>query len=129
MKVVDTTLLIGHARGDSAVEHYLIDHETETLVVPMVVFRELAVGEVLARGESKAAILGHLGAFDVRAFDGDHAYHAAVIEADLRERGAYEPRLTSDIAVAGVARSLDVPVLTRNAADFERFDDVDVETY
>lgn len=73
MKVVDTTLLIGHARGEARVASYLTEHTAETLVVPTIAFQELAVGEVAARDESKAAIFGHLGAFDVHAFDVDHA--------------------------------------------------------
>lgn len=129
MKVVDTTLLIGHARGEERVASYLGAHTDETLVVSAIVFQELAVGEALAREESKATILSHLGAFDVRAFDADHAYHAAVIEATLRTTGEYDPALAADVLVGGVARSLSVPVVTRNEAHFERFDGVTVETY
>lgn len=129
MKVVDTTLLIGHARGEERVASYFTDHADETLVVPAVVFQELAVSEVAARNESKAAILGHLGAFDVRAFDDDHAYHAAVIEAKLRSAGKYDPALAADVLVGGVARSLSVPVVTQNVAHFAKFDGVTVESY
>lgn len=129
MKVVDTTLLIGHARGEERVASYLTEHADETLVVPAIVFQEFAVGEVAARDESKAAILGHVGAFDVRAFDDDHAYHAAVIEAKLRSAGEYDPELAGDVLVGGVARSLSVPVVTQNTAHFEKFDDVTVESY
>lgn len=129
MKVVDTTLLIGHARGDDAVGAYLAGHESETLVVSAIALQELAVGEVAARDESKATILGNLGAFDVRPFTDDHAYHAAVIEATLRVDGEYRPTLARDVLVGGVARSLSVPVVTRNVAHFEAFDGVRVETY
>lgn len=129
MKVVDTTLLIGHARGQPAVETYLTDHANETLIVSTVSLQELAVGEVAARDESKAAILGYLGAFDVRPFTTDHAYDAAVIEAELRTNGEYEPALAPDIRIGGVARSLSAPVVTRNTEHFERFDNVRVETY
>ncbi len=129
MKVVDTTLLIGHARGEQRVESYLTGHAEETLVVPTIAFQELAVGEVAARDESKAAILGHLGAFDVRAFDDDHAYHAAVIEAKLRSAGEYNPSLAADVLVGGVARSLSVPVVTQNVEHFSKFDGVAVESY
>jgi predicted nucleic acid-binding protein len=129
MRVVDTTLLIGHARGDSAVETYLTDHATETLIVPTIAFQELAVGEVAARDKTKEATLGYLGAFDVRAFDSDHAYHAAVIEADLRAKGEYDPTLASDILIGGVARSLSLPVVTRNTDHFSKFNGVSVETY
>ena len=129
MKVVDTTLLIGHARGEDTAGAYLADKQSETLVVSAISLQEIAVGEVAARDESKAAILGNLGAFDVRPFSDDHAYHAAVIEASLRVSGDYEPTLARDVLIGGVARSLSVPVVTRNVEHFETFDGVSTETY
>lgn len=129
MKVVDTTLLVRHARGEERVASYLTDHADETLIVPTIAVQELAVGEVVARDESKAAILGNLGAFDVRAFDDDHAYHAAVIEAKLRSEGEFDRALAGDVLVGGVARSLSVPVVTQNTAHFAKFDGVSVENY
>lgn len=129
MKVVDTTVLVDHARGDPALETYLDEHAGETLVVPTIAFYELAVREVLARNESKEAVLASLGGFDVRAFTADHAYESATIESELRRRGAYDDTLSDDILVAGVARSLSVPVVTRNTDHFESFDGVTVESY
>lgn len=129
MKVADTTVLVDHARGTAAVARLLADHAEETLVVSTISFQELAVGEVAARNESLAGILVHLGAFNVRAYTAEHAYHAAVIEAQLRASGDYEPVLARDVLIGGVARSLSVPVVTRNADHFSRFDGVDVEPY
>lgn len=129
MKVVDTTLLVGHARGEEAVREFLVDHGGETLIVSTISLQELAVGEVAAEDESKAAILGYLGAFDVRPFSEDHAYNAAVIEAALRVAGEYDPALARDVPIGGVARTLSVPVVTRNVAHFELFDGVQVESY
>lgn len=129
MKVVDSTFLIGHARGEQAVGDYLTEHSDETVVVPTIAFQELAVGEVLARNASKQAICRDLGGFSVRPFTGDHAYHAAQIEATLREQGDYDPALKSDILIGAVGRSLAVPVVTRNTDDFALFAGVTVETY
>lgn len=129
MKVADTTVLVDHARGTAAVARLLADHAEETLVVSTISFQELAVGEVAARNESLAGVLVHLGAFNVRAYTAEHAYHAAVIEAQLRASGDYEPVLARDVLIGGVARSLSVPVVTRNADHFSRFDGVDVEPY
>lgn len=129
MKVVDTTLLVGHARGEQAVATYLSEHANQTLLVSTISLQELAVGEVLARGESRAAIIGYLGSFDVRAFTDAHAYEAAGIEAELRGSGEYDPSLARDVLIGGVARSLSVPVVTRNTDHFERFEGVHVETY
>jgi predicted nucleic acid-binding protein len=129
MKAADTTVLIDHARGDPALETYLDDHADETLVVPTIAFHELAVGEALTREESKEAVLANLGGFDVRPFTSDHAYESATIESDLRQRGAYDTSLSDDILIAGVARSLSVPVVTRNTDHFESFEGVTVESY
>lgn len=129
MKVVDTTVVVDHARGRPAVATYLADHADETLVLSTISFQELAVGEVAARDETQAAVLGNLGAFDVRAYTPDHAYHAAVIEAELRATDRYDPALARDVLIAGVARSLSAPVVTRNPDHFTRFDAVEVEPY
>lgn len=129
MKVADTTVLVDHARGIEAVGRYLADQASETLVVSTISLRELAVGEVAARGESLAAVLGNLGAFDVRAYTPDHAYHAAVIEAQLRAAGSYDPALARDVLIGGVARAHSAPIVTRNENHFDRFDRVRVETY
>lgn len=129
MKVVDTTVLVDHARGDPAVGTYLADHDATTLVVSTISLQELAVGEVVARDESLAAIRGHLGAFDIRPYTAEHAYEGAVIEATLRTRGDYDPALARDVLIGGVARALEAPVVTRNEDHFAQFDDVTVETY
>lgn len=128
MKVVDTTFLIDYYRKHVVVEQYLANEE-ETIVASTVTFAELAVGEIMAREESKEDILSDLGWLDIRPFTVEHAYEAASIEAILRDCGEYEERLVNDIQIGGTARALDVPVVTRNTDHFERFDGVDVESY
>jgi predicted nucleic acid-binding protein len=129
MNVVDSTFLIDYYRQPEPVGAYLAAYDDETLIAPTIVFQEVAVGEILAHGESKEAILSDLGWLDIRPFDSQHAYHAAVIEADLRDRGTYDPVHRSDILIGGVARALSVPVLTRNTDHFTSLDDVATETY
>lgn len=129
MKVLDTTALIDHARGDPAIGRYLAEHHATTLVVSTISFQELAVGEVVAGDETLAAIRGHLGAFDIRSYTAEHAYEGAAIEAALRERGDYDPALARDVLIGGVARDLEAPIVTRNTDRFAKFDEVDVETY
>lgn len=128
MKVVDTTFLIDYFRKHTTIEQYLANEE-ETIVASTVTFADLAVGEILARDESKEDALSDLGWLDIRPFTVEHAYEAASIEATLRDCGEYEVEFTNDIQIAGVARALDVPVVTRNTDHFERFDGVDVESY
>jgi predicted nucleic acid-binding protein len=108
---------------------FLAEHEDETLVVSTISLQELAIGEVLVGDASLAAIVGALGAFDVRGYTVEHAYAAAVIEAELRDAGDYEPALARDVLIGGVARARSNPVVTRNDEHFARFDGVAVETY
>ena len=129
MKVVDTTLLIDHARGETAAGAFLDAHEDDTLVASAISLSELAVGEIMARSATIHEVLSGLGAFDVRAFTAAHAYHAAAIEAALRDDGAYRTSLATDVLIGGVARSLDVPLVTRSVDDFQPFDGVVVEGY
>lgn len=129
MRVVDSTFLIDYYRQPEPVEAYLSAHDGETLIAPTIVFQEVAVGEIVARNESEEAILSDIGWLDIRPFSTHHAYQAAMIEADLRRRGAYDPTIKSDVLIGGVARALSVPVITRNTDHFEPFDGVTVETY
>lgn len=129
MKIVDSTFLIDYYRHPDPVEAYLSTHDSETLIAPTIVFQEIAVGEITARNESEEAILSDIGWLDVRPFTTHHAYHAATIEADLRERGAYDPTIKSDVLIGGVARALSVPIVTRNTDHFAAFDGVTTETY
>jgi predicted nucleic acid-binding protein len=129
MKVVDTTFLIDYYRERDAIEQYLDAHDEETIAASTITFGELAVGEIMARDETKREILADLGWLDVRAFTIEHAYDAAAIEADLRDRGEYRATSANDIEIGGTARALGVPIVTRNVEDFERFDGVVVETY
>jgi predicted nucleic acid-binding protein len=129
MKLADTTLLMDHARGDEAVGAFLDAHADEAIAVSTLSLQELAVGEVLARDQSLQAILGHLGAFDVLEFTAKHAYAGAGIEATLRSNDTYEPAFARDVLIGGVARALSVPVVTRDASHFARFDGVHVESY
>lgn len=128
MNVVDTTVVVDHARGQPAIGCYLADHHPTTLIVSTVSFQELAVGEVAARDQTLAAIRGHLGAFDSRPHTAEHAYEGAVIEATLRERGDSDPALARAVLIGGVARAFEVPVVTQTPDQFETFDAVEVET-
>jgi predicted nucleic acid-binding protein len=85
------------------------------------VFQEIAVGEITARNESEETIRSDLGWLDLRPFTTRCAYHAAVIEADLRGRNAYDPTIKSDVLIGRVARPPSVPVVTRSTDDLWLF--------
>jgi len=132
MKLLDTTFLVDHHRGEEAVERFLEDlDEGETLVTPSINLKEIAVGKFLVEEPTPDVndVLADFGWLEVEPFTEKHALEAARIEAELRESGSYEPELAADILIVGVARSLDARIVTRNTDDFETFDGVSVEDY
>lgn len=133
MKLLDSTFLVDYARGRDAVETYLAENDNETFLTSAINLKELAAGAHHVSNPSKQEFLADFGWLTVVPFDEDAAYHAGKIEADLRsEPDVYEHEIDSmwgDVLIAGVARSREVPVVTRNVDDFERFDGVSVLSY
>ena len=133
MKLLDTTFLVDHQRGEDAVARFLEDCEEkgETLVTSSINLKEIAVGKILVEEPTPTVeeVLADFGWLEVEPFSQRHALESARIEAELRGAGSYEPELAADILIAGVARSLKAPVVTRNTDDFEKFDGVSVEEY
>lgn len=134
MKLLDTTFLIDYWVGDDRVGAYLEDHsETESFISTTVNLKELAVGRVLRGQLDPADLEATYGWLTFLPFGVDHAYQAAELEADLRNRsdvdGARRNALAGDLLIAAVARAEGAPVVTDNVTDFERFDGVTVEPY
>lgn len=129
MKFFDSTFLVDYLRGESAVGTYLEANADEEFVTSTINFKEVAVGELTVDDPTRREVLSDFGWLRVESFGPRHAYAAAEIEATLRESGRYDSSLAGDVLVGGAAKALDTPVVTRNVADFERFDGVDVERY
>jgi predicted nucleic acid-binding protein len=133
MKLLDTTFLVDHQRGEDAIARFLedCDDRGETLVTSSINLKEIAVGKFLVEEPTPDVndVIADFGWLEVEPFSRKHALEAARIEAELRESDEYEPELSADILIAGVARSLDAPVVTRNTDDFEKFDGVSVKEY
>ena len=133
MKLLDTTFLVDHQRGEEAVARFLEDCEEddETLVTSSINLKEIAVGKFIVEEPKPTSedVLADFGWLEVESFSQRHALEAARIEAELRDSDGYEPGLAADLLIAGVARSLDAPVVTRNTDDFEKFDGVSAEKY
>ncbi|MCX2819148.1 PIN domain-containing protein [Haladaptatus sp. F3-133] len=131
MKLLDTTFLVDHQRGDEDVAEFLERQDSnEKLVTSSINLKEIAVGKMMVEDPipSFDDVLADFGWLTVEPFDGTQALEAARIEAKLRGSGDYEPNLSADILIAGVARGIGAPVVTRNVSDFERIG-VDVEGY
>lgn len=133
MKLLDSTFLAHHARGADAVEDYLSDHEHEDFVTSAINVEEIAVGAHTIADPTKEEIATDLGWVRVLPFTMDHAYFAGEIEAGLQEKpDIQQDRINSlmgNVLIAGVARAIDAPIVTRNTDDFALFNGVSVESY
>ncbi|MDY6775089.1 MAG: PIN domain-containing protein [Halobacteria archaeon] len=133
MKLLDTTFLVDHQRGDEGVARFLEESEetNDVLVTSSVNLKEIAVGKILVETPTPGVdeVLSDFRWLEVEPFTESHALEAARIEAELRSSDDYDPDLAADILIAGVARSLNAPVVTRNSSDFGVFDGVETEAY
>lgn len=133
MKLLDSTFLAHHARGTEAVAEYLSAHEDEELVTSTINVKEIAVGAHTVSDPTREELLADFGWVRILPFTAEHAYVAGKIEAGLRaDSDIQQDRINSlmgDLLIAGVARTIDAPVVTRNVEDFELFDGVSVEEY
>lgn len=133
MKLLDSTFLAHHARGTEAVAEYLSAHDDEEFVTSTINVKEIAVGALTVADPTKEELLADLGWVRILSFTAEHAYFAAEFEAELRaDPDVQQDQINSlmgDLLIAGVARSIDAPVVTRNVEDFKRFDGVSVEEY
>lgn len=129
MKFLDSTFLVDYLRGEDDVATYLEATEDERFVTSTLNFKEIAVGEVLARGAGFVEIRSRFGWIDIKPYTVRHAYTAAGLEASMRDDGSYREAFAADLLIAGAAHSLGAPVVTRNTSHFEQFDGLDVESY
>jgi hypothetical protein len=132
-KLLDTTFLIHYWGGRPAAERYLDAHEDAEFCTTAVNLKEIAVGRELQSAFDREEILTTFGWLSVVPFAAEDAFAAGQLEAGLRRRE--EPNqdrinaLAVDLLVAGVAKRLNAPIVTRNTDDFETFDGVNVESY
>jgi predicted nucleic acid-binding protein len=114
--LLDTTLLIDHARGhDGAVQlvSTLFANPNDLYTCEVIVTEALSAGD----DDERATINALIRALEYVSTPPD----AAVWAADSRRgRRALGPRGLGDALVAGVAWSLRAVVVTRNPKDFER---------
>ena len=112
--LLDTTVLIDHARGRAGATELLesLFGEPNDLYVCDVV-----VAEALSGGsDEEVIVIGSL----IRALEyvATHPEAARWAGQSRRARGARGARTLSDAVIAGVARSLEATVVTRNPRDF-----------
>lgn len=116
--VLDTTVLIDHAKGRAEGAEVLATLFAETSLLYTC---DVVTSESLSGGipPERALITRLLEALEYVAIDPEGARWAGMRRRELRMAGRRCP--LADALIAAVAWRMDATVVTRNAADFERF--------
>lgn len=123
MRVLDTSYCADFLRGHEHARQYRLEHREESLVLPTVGFYELYHGAVKV-GRDPGDVDRDLPWVGRLEYTPEHAREGAQIRAELEYDGR---RLQHpDMMIAGVARSLGVPVVSTDAG-FERVEGLVVE--
>lgn len=125
MKVLDSSFCADFLRGRESAKEFRLAHRDESLVLPSVGFYELCHGAV-KEGRDPKTVDELLPWVEYLDYERSHAIEAARIRGELEANG--ERIQHPDMMLAGVARSLGVPVVTADA-DFERVDELSVEKF
>ena len=125
MKVLDSSFCADFLRGREPAKEYRLDHQDESLVLSSVGFYELYHGAV-KEGRDPALVDEDLPWVERLDYNRTHALEGARVRQELEQNGQRIQH--PGMMVAGVARSLGVPVVTADGG-FERVDDLDVENH
>jgi predicted nucleic acid-binding protein len=125
VKLLDSSFCADFLRGREAAKSYRLDHRDESLVLSAVGYYELYHGAV-KEGRDPARIDELLPWVERINYDRTHALEGTRIRQELEARG--ERLQHPDMLLAGVARSLGVPVVTADGG-FERVDGLNVENH
>ncbi|HEU4918212.1 MAG TPA: type II toxin-antitoxin system VapC family toxin [Candidatus Limnocylindrales bacterium] len=103
----------------------------ETPLISAITLAELAVGPLVARGETeRAARLAHVqqaeADFDPLPFDAAAARAFARVAASLRKAGRKPTARAFDAMIAAVAIANGLPLYTCNPSDFAGIDDLEL---
>lgn len=125
MKVLDSSFCADFLRGRESAKEYRLDHPDESLVLTSVGYYELYHGAV-KEGRDPGLVDDALPWVERLDYDRAHALEGARIRQELAANG--ERIQHPDMMIAGVARSLGVPVVTADGG-FERIDGLEVENH
>lgn len=125
MKVLDTNYCVDFLRGREPAKAYRLDHQGESLVLPSIAFYELYNGSIKV-GRDPNEIDRDLPWVDRLDHTPSHALEGAHIRYELERSGQRIEH--PDTMISGVARSLDVPVVTSDGG-FELIDGLAVENH
>lgn len=123
MKVLDSSYCADFLRGREQAKQYRLDHQDESLVLPAIGFYELYNGAVKV-GRDPSEVDQDLPWVERFDYTPSHGREGAYVRSELEAEGR---RLQHpDMMIAGVARTLDVPVVTCDGG-FENVEGVAVE--
>lgn len=125
MKLLDSSFCADFLRGRESARAYRLDHREESLVLSSIGFYELYHGAV-KENRDPVLVEDDLPWVEHLEYDRSHALEAARIRQELLNAG--ERLQHPDMLLAGVARSLGIPVVTADGG-FERVDGLDVENH
>ena len=123
MKVLDSSFCADFLRGRDHAKQYRLDHQDESLVLTEIGFYELYHGAVKV-GRDPTAVDRNLPWVDRLDYTPAHSREGAQIRAELEDQGKRIQH--PDMMIAGVARSLDAPIVTSDT-DFGHIDGLTVE--
>lgn len=116
MIVADTDVLIDALRGKGAADRMRLEIATGGLATTTITVYELLSGA--RTDKERRAVEALLGALTPLPLDERAAREAAAIRRELEAKGL--GIATADMLIAGICRSRNAILLTRNRAHFER---------
>ena len=125
MKVLDSSFCADFLRGRESARAYRLDNREESLLLTSIGAYELFHGAV-REGRDPDRIADHLPWVEHLDFTRSHALEGARIRQELERTGHRIQH--ADMMIAGVARSLDVPVVTADGG-FDRIEGLAVENH
>jgi predicted nucleic acid-binding protein len=125
MKILDSSFCADFLRGREPAKEYRLDNQDEILVLTSIGSYEL-YHCAIKEGRDPVLIEDHLPWVDYLEYDRTHALEAARIRQELAENGKRIQH--PDMMIAGVVRSLDVPLVTSDGG-FELIEDLDIENH
>lgn len=125
MKVLDSSYCADFLRGRSAAKEYRLAYPDESFVLTSVGSYELYHGAV-KEGRDPVLIDDDLPWVERMDFTRAHALEGARIRQELEATGQRIQH--PDMMLAGVARSMDVPLVTADAG-FDRIDGLAIENH
>ncbi|MCU4743846.1 PIN domain-containing protein [Halobacteria archaeon AArc-m2/3/4] len=125
MKILDSSFCADFLRGRESARDYRLDHQDESLVLTSVGYYELYHGAV-KEGRNPVLVDDDLPWVEHLEYNRAHALEGASIRQELEAKGQRIQH--PDMMIAGVARSLGVPIVTSDGG-FERVDGITVENH